>query len=185
MNGLAVRHPVIGDKSTSTREQLGWKLRCSVYWSACPSCGREKWVPKAQFGKMCNPCSVKHKAQPRGANAKKPGNIERQRGSLNHMWKGGTTTAPKGYVLEKLQPEDPMFAMAQSGGYVMQHRVVVARAIGRPLLPNEQVHHRNGDKADNRIENLELWFSSHPAGQRASDVLCESCPYHAIEACSE
>jgi len=41
--------------------------------------------------------------------------------------------------------------------------------LGRALLPEESVHHINGVRHDNRLENLELWSSSHPAGQRVSD----------------
>ena len=51
------------------------------------------------------------------------------------------------------------------------HAWVMEQDIGRPLFPKEEVHHINGEKADNRIENLELWSKSHPYGQRVIDKI--------------
>jgi HNH endonuclease len=55
------------------------------------------------------------------------------------------------------------------GREIPEHRYVMSQMLGRPLLPSETVHHRNGRRDDNRPENLELWSTSQPAGQRIHD----------------
>lgn len=52
---------------------------------------------------------------------------------------------------------------------VFEHRLVMAKHLGRPLYPQEVVHHRNGDRTDNRLENLELWSTFQPKGQHVDD----------------
>jgi hypothetical protein len=58
---------------------------------------------------------------------------------------------------------------AKKNGAILEHRWVMAESLGRPLIRGEEVHHRNGDRTDNRRVNLELWSSSQPAGQRVED----------------
>jgi len=58
-----------------------------------------------------------------------------------------------------------------------EHRIVMEGMIGRPMLPHETVHHKNGQRADNRPENLELWDTRNPKGQRVSDKLAWCATY--------
>jgi hypothetical protein len=78
----------------------------------------------------------------------------RHYGPDHYNWKGGTTLLVKGGHIREYAPDHP--AAKKSKGYVLQHRLVMERALGRYLEPGEVVHHINGDKQDNRLENLEL-----------------------------
>jgi hypothetical protein len=71
-----------------------------------------------------------------------------------------------GRYIIRYEPGNPM---AIPNGIVYQHRHVMSQMLGRPLREGENVHHRNGDRTDNRPENLELWLSGQPAGQRVQD----------------
>lgn len=73
---------------------------------------------------------------------------------------------PGGYVVRY----DPQSPHNTSGRHVYQHRQVMGEILGRPLRPGENVHHKNGNRKDNRPENLELWTSGQPSGQRIQDV---------------
>jgi hypothetical protein len=77
-------------------------------------------------------------------------------GKESNKWKGGLITKSDGYRLIWVSENDPFSSMRDVRGYTYEHRYVIARKIGRPLSPEELVHHLNGVKGDNRPENLEL-----------------------------
>ena len=116
-------------------------------WTICPVCDEGRWLRidatrNKDFSGMCRKCHNKF-TSPIGED--------------HPRWKGGTITK-WGYKCVKLYPNDPHYlAMSKSHtDYVLEHRIVMARHLGRSLKSTEVVHHLNGDRADNRIENLEL-----------------------------
>lgn len=84
---------------------------------------------------------------------------------------GDVARGPSGYNLVKVGKD---YIGAYRNGWALEHRVVMEKLLDRPLLKNERVHHRNGERSDNRIENLELWLVPNrkdPAGQRVDDLV--------------
>lgn len=139
---------------------LDHKFRCAVEGcakDAVSSSGRpQKYCPMHQSrnsrrGKLDNLCSVPGCVEP---------NVNRssQRRCKDH----------KGY---KRRDGYITVLMPQTGKYTPQHRLVMANHLGRDLMPHENVHHINGVRDDNRLENLELWSTSQPKGQRVEDKL--------------
>jgi len=64
------------------------------------------------------------------------------------------------YITVKLPPGSPYMPMANKDGYIPEHRLIIAQHLGRCLTRREIVHHIDGKKQDNRIENLELRSSN-------------------------
>lgn len=86
-------------------------------------------------------------------------------GSDHSQWNGGFVTDSHGYILSRM-PDHP----AAVNGYVPQHRLVMERHLGRYLERREEVHHRNLDRTDNRLENLKLYAcaADHMRAEHAS-----------------
>lgn len=80
----------------------------------------------------------------------------------------------EGYVQIFVEQDDPMTSMRTLGGYVPEHRLVMARKIGRPLTSEETVHHINGNTLDNSPDNLQLRNGRHGKGSVQKCVDCGS-----------
>ena len=102
-----------------------------------------------------------------------------KKGPAHHAWNGGRRVSREGYVQVKPTDADLAYCMVNSSGYVLEHRLVAGRALGRKLTRKESVHHINGDKTDNRLENLQIRQGQHGAGVVFQ---CRSCGSHDIEA---
>jgi hypothetical protein len=99
-------------------------------------------------------------------------------GADSASWKGGVVNAEGGYLGEWVSVDAPYASMRNRTGYVLQHRLVMARSLGRSLTRHETVHHINGVRDDNRPENLQLRQGRHGAGVR---YVCADCGSHNIK----
>ena len=110
------------------------------------------------------------------------------RGADNANWRGGTWSS-QGYVMRGLRSftkEEqallrPMYypdGVTSNYRGVGEHRALIALSIGRPLTRDEHVHHKNGVRSDNRLENLELVVAGHGAGFSSNvSMRCPSCTH--------
>jgi hypothetical protein len=93
-------------------------------------------------------------------------------GPKHYAWKGGKYADSSGYVECWVPASHPLRSMAKRNGTITEHRLVVAESLGRPLRTGETVHHKDGNKANNQLANLQLRVGAHGYGQCAR---CASC----------
>jgi hypothetical protein len=122
------------------------ETRFSAKVFSCVSCGKESIKVKGKKNKTGRYYCSKSCA------ARDGGGLKGMVGKNHYAWKGGRNKVRGGYV-EIYCPDHPA---SRGGKYVREHRLVMEKHLGRYLLSSELVHHKNGIKDDNRLENLVL-----------------------------
>ena len=134
---MVIKVPSIGDITDAT--QLGRRYRGKYIFHACEGCGKTRWVPIKKGIPESVRCRVcVHE---------------------NHHatgWKCGRHIDSNGYIHIYTERDNPYYSMANVDHYISEHRLVMAGHLDRCLQSWEIVHHLNGIKDDNRIENLQL-----------------------------
>jgi len=137
-------NPVEGEEARGI--DIGKKNNIRIYiWTICPRCKEGRWQAKSEHDEnrpLCRLCAVT------------------KNGKEHPQFRGESRTDKKGYRLTWISKDNFFFSMAQQrcvgGGYVLEHRLIMAKHLKRNLHRWEIVHHINHNKSDNRIENLQL-----------------------------
>jgi endogenous inhibitor of DNA gyrase (YacG/DUF329 family) len=132
----------------------------------CQRCGKE-FTPKPQsVAKYCSQeCAYASRSGWR-------------QGDKHPSWKGGRHVDNNGYINVLLTDDHQYASMRRNHRYALEHRIVMAESLGRTLERHETVHHKNGDRQDNRIENLQLRNGRHGKGH---SLRCRACGSTDIE----
>ncbi len=131
------------------RKAICWEVQCA--------CGTRK---KVQGYTLCVGDST-------SCGCKRVERLKEQRGPKNPCWKGGRTRRSDGYIGLNRRYEGH-----RRGG--MEHRFIMEQHLGRKLLATETVHHKNGIRHDNNLENLELRSGDHGEGQTVADMVAHA-----------
>lgn len=137
---------------------------CHIHWKRIrEGISLDKPLPIRQSHCDVEGCDRKHYSKglcnPHWSRLRSSGDVQAEK-PITRLSAGGRIKDHQGYIL-----------VWTGKKHEREHRVMMEKHLGRKLYPKESVHHKNGIKDDNRIENLELWSSSHPSGQRVVDKI--------------
>lgn len=159
----------------------GWALYCSVACRDAVKRGRKGAERVARISYVCEGCGharerLPHEKERRFcsvdcANKAKPGRPPKRYSKI---------TTSEGYITVYVPPEDRPKGQEKVARHA-EHRIVMAKSLGRALEPYETVHHINGDKTDNRLENLQLRVGNHGYGIALRCRCCGSSDIETVE----
>ena len=145
----------------------------TAFLVTCGSCNKNRWVRRSgirarHFSGLCYLCCHRLILRP----------PKQKVGSKKVYMKSITSEGYITVAIAGLTKEDQLLCKGMeqkngSTGKVLEHRLVMARQLGRPLLQTETVHHKHEPKTDNRPENLELRIGQHGKGFAKHDLLVE------------
>lgn len=151
IGGFLIEGQFIGEVRYSLDIGYSKKHQYKIIWIECRNCHKPRWVRYYDHkkGRVPRCMSCYNKVRPSLYGARNP------------AWKGGKCNDAYGYLLIRIPRDErdkyrPMFKSKGQRAYILEHRYVMAKHLGRCLESHEVVHHKNGNKQDNRIENLEL-----------------------------
>jgi hypothetical protein len=128
-----------------------WEISCEL----CKNTFVNKW----RNAKYCPECRTRHRLVTGEKRYKKNPNAKPRK----RNGEGTITKAGYRHITKVGHPN------ASINGKIQEHTFVMSAHLGRPLAKHESVHHKNGIRSDNRLENLELWSRYQPIGQRVED----------------
>lgn len=136
--------------------QLYCSEACKRPTGTCRTCGEKFLIGKNELGAFCS----------------------RACWEQSFAKVGDIRPAPGGYVLVKVPEGYDSGRSGANGRWMLQHRYEMEQKLGRKLAHGENVHHIDGDRANNSWANLELWSRPQPKGVRAADYHCPGCRCH-------
>lgn len=123
-------------------------LTCGKEFSKKPSDSNKYWSIKKYCSLVCSGTWYKKGQHPNRETEFMKGKI----GKLSPFYKGGRNIGTNGYA---------RILIEGTGKYALEHRLVMEKYLGRKLIKGEIIHHKNHNKVDNRIENLELMIKNN------------------------